>query len=112
PRREAKREELAVVAALDAVGLLLTLVAAVVLGVSNGANRVWWLVVGVAVLLSVVTTAMLVRLIARRRALSSDVDEMVQLLEFPEYSEDFGSAGSLIEELRAAGEVRLANRLE
>jgi hypothetical protein len=70
-----------VVAALDAFGIAFTGAATVLLVVADGPLPGWWAVVGLAALLGVATTLVLIRLAIRRQTFAADAIELAERLD-------------------------------
>jgi hypothetical protein len=117
--RPPRRDEVAVVAAIDVAGLTLTAIAAVVFATTDMARLGRWVALAAlaaAALTGVITTVMFVSLLARRRAYVTDVKEVASRLEshngvMPDASY-FRHAKSLRDEAIKYGEEGLAARLD
>ena len=85
-QRPPGRDEVAVVAALDAVGLTVTAIAAVLLAVTDATRIGRWVALAalaIAALTGAVTTVLLVWLRARRRAYVTNLEKVALRLESP-----------------------------
>src|SRR5262249_5125881 len=112
------RDQVATVAALDVVGLTVTVIAAVLLAVTDVTHIGWWVALvalAAAALTGAVTTMILVRLIAKRRAYITKVKKAALRLEshrdLRPGSSDLRDAESLRDEAIEFGEEELAARL-
>jgi hypothetical protein len=100
-----RRDQVAAAAALDAIGLTLTAIAAVVLAVTdvNRAGRMVALVaLAFAALSGVATTIVFVRVLVRRRTFVTNVNAVVSPLE----SRDWSNPSALHEMVRLATDLR------
>jgi hypothetical protein len=99
-------------AALDAVGLTLTTVAAVVLAVNGASHPGWWAALAIAILAGAVTTVLLVWLLARRRMFVANVNAVASRLESGGQAVDLKFARTLRKHASNNADLDLAGRLE
>lgn len=114
-RTAPSRDEVTIVAALGVVGFAFTGVAAVVVVAVDEAPAGWWVVVGLATFLWVVTTTVFVHLAIRRRAFIQSALELAARLEDPK--DIVGDrlqafAIDLRDHALSSGEVTVASRLD
>jgi hypothetical protein len=117
-RRPPSRDEIAVVATLDIVGLSVTIIVAILLAVINVTSTGRWLAIaalGAATLIGVATTVTLIQLLARRRRYIAEGKKAALLLESHLNSKSRSSylrdAEMLRDEAIEFGEEDLAARL-
>jgi hypothetical protein len=108
-----RRDQVAVVAALDAIGIAFTVAAVVVLVVADEPVPGWWAVVGLAALLSVATTLVLIRLVVRRQAFAPEAIELAGRLVSSQASEHLVAfARTLHAEALTSGDAGVAALLD
>jgi hypothetical protein len=75
PPSPARQVTVVALAILDITGVLVTLTAAAVLTLNDRTDRRWWWAVGLASLLAVLTTVLLIQIEGQRRAFTKDVEK-------------------------------------
>jgi hypothetical protein len=83
-----RRATVLLVASLDLTGIVITIAAATVLALHDEADSRWWSVVGLAVLISVFTTVVVIRAWEQRRSF------ITASLRLAEYLEDLAKGGA------------------
>jgi hypothetical protein len=100
------------VAILDITGLLVTVAAALVLTLNDEINRRWWLTVGVAFLLAVLTTVLLIRVWNRRQSFveaAKGVTEQLEGLCLPQTKRDRQTLLALLDLAQASRKAAQAS---
>lgn len=118
-RSPPRRDQIAIVAALDAVGLIVTVIAAILLASTDVTRTGRWVVLAAlaaAALTGVVSTVTLVGLLARRRAYVTNLEKVALRLKSHRGSKPSSSylthAESLRDQAIGFGEEGLAARLD
>ena len=107
------REQIAVLATLDIIGIAFTVAAAVALIATDENSAWWWTVVGLAAALGVATTVCLVRLIVRRQMFRARATQLAGRLESGSASPELVAFARVLRaDALASGEARIAALLD